>query len=451
MGGPSKRLKKKQLRRREVAANEAAYGPGYKRKMAQFPVVRYRDEAGFHEARMSIEDAEGLRLDELVAEHRDMTELYLPEGMTRLGAGVFGREKGACESLRLVHLPSTLTRLGRDCFAGCRSLESVKLPVGLTEVRPGCFDGCESLSRVEFQGDGVAKIGARAFRGCTGLKSVSLPGSVTEIDDFAFDGCEGLSKLDMEVGKLERVGYAAFRACGSLDASELYSMACARPGAFDFTKGRSREATYTTSDGSTGRADCLYLVGSTGYGDVEAATSVSLPDGMTYIPEGFLCGHGNLRELDVPSSVRYVEGGALCDCRHLTDVKLAGEAPEVPLSDKREAAVPVKSPEGWTRTYKLELYDSHGDRISDRTPWAAAFAGSPCEDAMRLKYASMVVNEPGPSSKHRSDAKSVLFDAQVRSGESRAMVLAAQRARCTGRLSGVPEAQGPSQGLDFDY
>lgn len=449
MGGPSKRLKKKQLQRREAAANEEAYGPDYKRKMAQFPAIRYRDEEGFHEVRMSIEEAEGRKLDELVAEHRDMTELYLPDGMTRLGAGVFGGEKGACENLRLVRLPSTLTRLGRDCFAGCRGLESVKLPEGLTEVRPGCFDGCESLSRVEFQGDRVAKIGARAFRGCTGLKSVSLPGSVTEIDDFAFEGCEGLSQLDMDADKLDRVGYAAFRACGSLDASELYSMACARPGAFDFTKGRSREATYTTPDGSTGRADCLYLVDSTGYGNVEAATSVALPEGMTYIPEGFLCGHENLKELDVPSSVKYVEGGALCDCRNLTDVRLVGEVPEVPLTDKRGAAVPVKSPEGWTRTSKLELYDSHGDRISDRTPWAAAFAGSPCEDAMRLKYANMVVNEPGPSSKHRSDAKSVLFDVQVKSGTSRAMALAAQRARCAGKLPWTAEVQGSD--LDFDY
>ena len=84
------------------------------------------------------------------------------EGITAVGAGVFGNE--SFHRLTTVHLPDTLRTIGESAFANLSALTSVNFPTGLESVGDYAFSLCVSLTRPE------------------------LPAGVT-VGEYAFDGC----------------------------------------------------------------------------------------------------------------------------------------------------------------------------------------------------------------------------------------------------------------------
>ncbi|MEE0574246.1 MAG: leucine-rich repeat protein [Paraprevotella clara] len=110
-------------------------------------------------------------------------------------------------------IPSGLTYLGKDAFAGCRSLGEVEW--NAEECRD--FESCpfaDALSFVTF-GDAVRRIPAYMFQGCTGLFEVNLPVGLLEIGDDAFYGCEGLSEIVIPE-TVEKIGRYAFSGCSNI-------------------------------------------------------------------------------------------------------------------------------------------------------------------------------------------------------------------------------------------
>ncbi len=93
-------------------------------------------------------------------------------GLRKVGTAVVARYESRLVSygemkLDFSHtsLPSGITRIPTELFAGSTSLTSFEVPAKVTVIGP------------------------RAFAGCTALTVVSLPASVTEISQDAFDGC----------------------------------------------------------------------------------------------------------------------------------------------------------------------------------------------------------------------------------------------------------------------
>lgn len=77
-------------------------------------------------------------------------------------------------NLTNIHLPATITKIGRNAFNSCTGLTSIAIP------------------------DGVTSIGNGAFWGCTALQSVVIPASVAIINDVAFSGCTALSSITVK-------------------------------------------------------------------------------------------------------------------------------------------------------------------------------------------------------------------------------------------------------------
>ena len=77
------------------------------------------------------------------------------------------------------------------------------LPSGLTAVEAEAFAGLAQVQQIWIP-DGVQSIGERAFAGCAGLLLVRIPQSVEEIADDAFQGCEGLLLLCPEDSEAAR-------------------------------------------------------------------------------------------------------------------------------------------------------------------------------------------------------------------------------------------------------
>lgn len=77
-------------------------------------------------------------------------------------------------SITVANIPSGVTSVDTDAFAGCASLTSVTIP------------------------DTVTSIGVRGFRYCSSLTSVTIPSSVASIGNYAFAECTLLTSMICE-------------------------------------------------------------------------------------------------------------------------------------------------------------------------------------------------------------------------------------------------------------
>jgi len=127
----------------------------------------------------------------------DLTSVYLPEGVTRVGFGAFSD----CPNLVEVNLPTTLIILGDWAFYRAGSLQQVSVPEATRRVGACTFAFCTSLAKVEMP-RGVKSIAQNAFYYCISLHEVLIPGSVDQIGEYTFAYCSNLTKLQMEGGPI---------------------------------------------------------------------------------------------------------------------------------------------------------------------------------------------------------------------------------------------------------
>ena len=105
--------------------------------------------------------------------------------------------------LEKVHLPSTLTHIGRAAFCECGFLESIKLPKNLLSIGEEAFCDCWNLEKVTIPAS-TRVIGPRAFQGCINLYQVRLGKGLEAIGEEAFDDCESLETILVPAGTLDR-------------------------------------------------------------------------------------------------------------------------------------------------------------------------------------------------------------------------------------------------------
>ena len=130
-----------------------------------------------------------------------------------------------CWSLKSIHIPSTLTSIGRrNPFAGCCSLISLDVESGNLKYdsRNNCNAIIDTENNTLVTGCmntiipyGVEIIGHGAFDGCTGLRTINIPNSVVLIDTAAFTDCTGLTNIRIPNSVIE-IGTDGFARCESL-------------------------------------------------------------------------------------------------------------------------------------------------------------------------------------------------------------------------------------------
>ena len=115
--------------------------------------VWYRYFDGILESVDSICEILGVKREEL-------TEAYIPNGVTNLGENVFCN----CTSLTSITIPDSVTSIENHAFAGCTSLTSVTIPNSITRISNGTFEGCSELTNINIP-DSITSIGNFAFFG----------------------------------------------------------------------------------------------------------------------------------------------------------------------------------------------------------------------------------------------------------------------------------------------
>lgn len=147
--------------------------------------------------------------------------LIIPEGVVEIGPAAFGNCRGLTGQLVL---PSTLKVLGiaESCytsyhdgvFANCNFVSEIKLPEGLEKLGAGTFYGCKNLYGSIILPDGLKAIGEGAFEGCKNLTgSITIPQGVTLIPNNCFNGTKLGGTLTLHDGIIS-IGDGAFANAG---------------------------------------------------------------------------------------------------------------------------------------------------------------------------------------------------------------------------------------------
>lgn len=92
-----------------------------------------------------------------------------------------------CASLREVHLPSSLTSIGRYAFGDCVSLATVDGWDNVTAIESYCFSGCTSLPQVFALPRSLITLDGYSFRSTAGLEWMIIPEGVTTIGGYTWN------------------------------------------------------------------------------------------------------------------------------------------------------------------------------------------------------------------------------------------------------------------------
>ena len=145
-----------------------------------------------------------------------LTNIEIPDSVASIGDSAFS----GCSSLQSVKLPDNVdfTSIGSSVFWYCQSLESIEIPDSVKSVGDSAFDHCHNLESVKFPDNkDFTVIGEYAFGNCRSLESVEIPDSVTSIGRYSFFGCTSL--LSVKLSKnMDSIGPCAFIYCTSLES-----------------------------------------------------------------------------------------------------------------------------------------------------------------------------------------------------------------------------------------
>ena len=149
----------------------------------------------------------------LSSDHPSVREIVITPGFTAIECSLNYKENSV--GATSVHIPGTVTSLGKNAFFKNDWVEHVYLSYGLQSIGDGAFYGCKSLREIDLPVT-LREIGKSAFE-ASGLESVTVPHAVDTVGDNAFSRCNSLVSASVEGGSF---GLSAFSKCDKLE--EVY-------------------------------------------------------------------------------------------------------------------------------------------------------------------------------------------------------------------------------------
>lgn len=263
----------------------------------------------------------------------------IPEGVEFIYPGAFY----GLESIVSIHLPSSVSSIGREAFYGCVNLEEINLDF-VTDIKEGAFAECKKLEKISISNDityigkdaflntgyysnkenwqsGVLYIdGAlvdveekmqgcyrvnddtllianEAFNDCSNLEGISIPSSVKYINEKAFDGCSNMSKISVDE---DNAFYFSDSNCLILRDGNKLIKGCKQGDVSDRAVSIGRRAF-------------------DGYNDIE---EIVIPDGITSLETGALFFCDKVKRVSIPKSVSYISKGAFRGCHSLESIDI---------------------------------------------------------------------------------------------------------------------------------
>lgn len=219
-----------------------------------------------------------------------LTELVVPESVTRLGSYTFA----GLTTLTKATLHGGITEIGDGAFMGCTSLASVNIPDGITKIGDETFRECPIPSVII--PDTVITIGSSAFYYNTAVTAITIPASVTELGGYAFGDCSKLGEVTFAEGsKLTLIGGSAFSYCPIVEIE--------------------------IPDGVT-------EIGASAFNSCRSLTKVEIPSSVTTIQHSAFSNCSSLVTVVIPSGVTTMGYDVFYGCTGLTVYAEIASAPE---------------------------------------------------------------------------------------------------------------------------
>lgn len=196
------------------------------------------------------------------------------------------------ENITEVKLPEGITKIGYKAFFQTKSLQKINFPKSLRAIEQQAFYG-SGLTKVNIPG--ATAIGNAAFLSCTKMTTLTIP-NVTFLGTMCFRHCSQLKTVTVPVSA--NIGK-------SCDASlKDYNLL------FDLFKDRNLKIYYENNSGNVAFGDCYNL------------TEAILQDGITTVPEAMFSFCGDLKDITIPASVKSVQDDAFRRCFSLTSINI---------------------------------------------------------------------------------------------------------------------------------
>jgi len=124
-------------------------------------------------------------------------EADVPQGCSSVGDKAFAY----AINLKKLVLPASVKHIGMGMCLGCIQLAEVKLPNACDDFNTNyAFFGCISLQHINLPST-LTTIGRYCFAG-SGLIDIDIPASVTTIKGNAFEGCTNLQTIQINADKI---------------------------------------------------------------------------------------------------------------------------------------------------------------------------------------------------------------------------------------------------------
>ena len=307
----------------------------------------------------------------------DLRELTVPEGVTHIMDSVFRPSYDDLEqgrTLEKITLPDSVVYVGREAFANCKNLHTLRMPQGV-EFGLNPFAGCQSLAdengliihdgillnhlgssdtvtvpegvrfiapelfRPRFGSSSIRsitlpesleKIGFGAFQDCTLLESIRIPDNVHTIGNSAFAGCQHLTQVQLS-DHIANIGEGLFSGCRNLaDENGFLIISNILFGYFgaDRTVEVPEGVTHIARDCFAGAGIFSIRLPSTlktlgvAFRGCNLLEEITIPEGVTRIPDYCFSGCTNLKTVVLPASLRSLGSGAFDTCTALSNITL---------------------------------------------------------------------------------------------------------------------------------
>ena len=297
-----------------------------------------------------------------------------------------------CTELTYVNLPTSLTTIGVQAFAGCTSLEieDLSLP-NLETISLSAFSGVK-ITKISNLGKLTSlpnlNSNQNIFGDKTTLTSVNLPSTLTSIGNYVFSGYSALANINLSAS-LTTIGSFAFSNCTSIARIiDLPNLETLGTDAFSISDSKTGSLTgienlgkITAINNATNKnwgcfrnqkklnyaklPNTLTSIGSYAFYGCSALKSIYLPSALTRIGWNAFQGCTSLTNITLPISLTAIETSAFNGCASLEIANLS--LPNLTLIEKNAFyGVKIKriSNLGKLTVFNAETYNTQtfGDR-----------------------------------------------------------------------------------------
>ena len=237
-----------------------------------------------------------------------------------------------------VHLPDSITKIGKRAFADCIWLREVVMPRNLSEIEEYAFSGCDRLYKIEkgiyyvenwvvgadldidilYFDTKTVGIADKALFGCANLKEINLFANIKYIGREAFSACSNLKAVPMGYN-IERIGERAFENCISLSSVKISDKVTTLPYKVFFN---------CTSLTSVNIPDSVTSIGDYAFENCGSLTSITIPNGVPNIELRMFANCSSLKSVTIPRSITLIKAQAFYNCSNLKIVNYKGSTEE---------------------------------------------------------------------------------------------------------------------------